>query len=125
MTITLVRQLPPCRVHYCDTTDALHPAGVPEIKDGVNATMQALNKLALSEVDRGLVFPICVAGCLADVREQRLFFKQRLEAQDTSLGNLAHTRRLMEVVWRKRDTLGGVVDWRDPMSHIGVELLVI
>ncbi|KAF8519521.1 fungal-specific transcription factor domain-containing protein, partial [Gautieria morchelliformis] len=101
-----------------------HNPAVPEIMEGVNATMQALNKLALSEVDRGLVFPICVAGCLTNVREQRLFFKQRLDAQDTSLGNLSQTRRLMEVVWRKRDSQGGVVDWRNTMPDIGVDLLV-
>ncbi|KAF8589458.1 hypothetical protein K439DRAFT_1657899, partial [Ramaria rubella] len=102
-----------------------HNPVVPEIIDGVNATMQALNKLALSEVDRGLVFPICLAGCLTDVPEQREFFKQRLDAQDTSLGNLAQTRRLMDVVWRKRDTQGGVVDWRNTMPELGVNLLVI
>lgn len=98
---------------------------MPEIAEGVNATMQALNKLALSDVDRGLVFPICVAGCLADVREQREFFTQRLDAHSVPFGNLAQTRHLMEVVWRKRDTQGGVVDWRSTMPDIGVNLLVI
>lgn len=93
--------------------------------DGVNATMQALNKLALSEVDRGLVFPICVAGCLADLPEQREFFKQRLDTQASTLGNLGQTRRLMEMVWRTRDNQGGVVDWRNTMSEIGISLLVI
>lgn len=93
--------------------------------DGVNATMQALNKLALSEVDRGLVFPICIAGSLAHLPEQREFFKQRLDAQASMLGNLAQTRRLMEVVWQKRDNQGGVVDWRNTMPDIGMSLLVI
>lgn len=87
--------------------------------------MQALNKLALSEVDRGLVLPICVAGCLTDIPEERELFKQRLDAQDTSLGNLLETRRLMETVWHKRDSQGGVVDWRHAMADIGINLLVI
>lgn len=100
-------------------------AVVPEIMEGVNATMQALNKLALSDVDRGLVFPICVAGCLTDVREQREFFKQRLEGQNIPFGNQSQTRHLMEVVWRKRDNQGGVVDWRSTMPDIGVNVLVI
>jgi hypothetical protein len=93
--------------------------------EGVNAIMQALSRLAPSEVDRGLVFPICLAGCLTDVPEQREFFKQRLDAQDTSLGNLSETRRLMEAVWRKRDNQGGVVDWRHTMPDIGIKLLVV
>ncbi|KAF8525960.1 fungal-specific transcription factor domain-containing protein [Hysterangium stoloniferum] len=97
-----------------------HP-GVPEIKEGVIATVQALHKLETLEPDRGLVFPICLAGCLTDVREQREFFRRCLDSQRTSLGNRSQTLSLMESVWRKRDAEGGVVDWRAIMP----DLLVI
>ncbi|KAJ7017421.1 fungal-specific transcription factor domain-containing protein [Mycena alexandri] len=78
-----------------------------------------------SEVDRALVFPICLAGCMTDDPAWRDFLKGRLQALDESLGNLMRTRLLMEAVWQKRDINGTTVDWRETMRERGLNLLLL
>lgn len=87
--------------------------------------IQLLNQLPSSEVDRSLVFPICIAGCMTDDSAKRDFLKSRLQAQDESIGNLMQTRALMESVWQKRDVNGGAVDWREAIQERRLNLLLI
>ncbi|KAJ7745738.1 fungal-specific transcription factor domain-containing protein [Mycena metata] len=84
-----------------------------------------LGQLPASEVDRALVFPICLAGCMTDDSAWRDFLKGRLQALDESLGNLMRTRLLMEAVWQKRDISGMTVDWRETMRERGLNLLLL
>ncbi|KAJ7762010.1 fungal-specific transcription factor domain-containing protein [Mycena maculata] len=99
--------------------------GVPEISTSVGVIVQYLGQLPLSEVDRALVFPICLAGCMTDDSSWREFLKGRLQALDESLGNLMRTRLLMEAVWQKRDVSGMTVDWRETMRERGLNLLLV
>ncbi|KAF7374632.1 Zn(2)-C6 fungal-type domain-containing protein [Mycena sanguinolenta] len=99
--------------------------GVPEISNSVGTIVQLLGQLPPSEVDRALVFPICLAGCMTDDSTWRDFFKGRLQRLDESLGNLMRTRLLMEAVWQKRDVSGATVDWRETMRERGLNLLLV
>ncbi|KAJ7885888.1 fungal-specific transcription factor domain-containing protein, partial [Mycena olivaceomarginata] len=99
--------------------------GVPEISNSVGVVVQLLAQLPPSEVDRALVFPICLAGCMTDDSNWRDFLKGRLQALDESLGNLMRTRLLMEAVWKKRDITGVTVDWRETMRERGLNLLLV
>lgn len=99
--------------------------GVPEIKTSVDAIIQLFGQLPASEVDRSLVFPICLAGCLTDDRGRKELLKARLQAQDENLGNILQARALMETVWRRRDIEGGSIDWRKIMQSDGLNLLLI
>ncbi|KAJ7285217.1 fungal-specific transcription factor domain-containing protein [Mycena rebaudengoi] len=99
--------------------------GVPEISNSVGMIVQYLGQLPSSEVDRALVFPICLAGCMTDDSSWRELFKGRLQALDESLGNLLRTRLLMEAVWQKRDVSGVTVDWRETMRDRGLNLLLV
>ncbi|KAJ6512967.1 fungal-specific transcription factor domain-containing protein [Mycena sanguinolenta] len=99
--------------------------GVPEISNSVGTIVQLLGQLPPSEVDRALVFPICLAGCMTDDSTWRDFFKSRLQGLDESLGNLMRTRLLMEAVWQKRDVSGMTVDWRETMRERGLNLLLL
>ncbi|KAJ6507912.1 fungal-specific transcription factor domain-containing protein [Mycena vitilis] len=99
--------------------------GVPEISNSVEAIVQLLGQLPPSEVDRALVFPICLAGCMTDNSSWRDFLKCRLQGLDESLGNLMRTRLLMEAVWQKRDVSGTTVDWRETMRQRGLNLLLV
>lgn len=84
-----------------------------------------LDQLPPSEVDRALVFPICLAGCMTDDSARRDYLKARLQTQDENIGNLMRTRVLMEAVWQKRDVGGGAVDWRETMRERGLNLLLM
>ncbi|KAJ7158512.1 fungal-specific transcription factor domain-containing protein [Mycena filopes] len=99
--------------------------GVPEISTSVGTIVQYLRQLPASEVDRALVFPICLAGCMTDDSSWRDFLKGRLQGRDESLGNLMRTRLLMEAVWQKRDISGMTVDWRETMRERGLNLLLL
>ncbi|KAF7328044.1 Zn(2)-C6 fungal-type domain-containing protein [Mycena kentingensis (nom. inval.)] len=99
--------------------------GVPEISTSVSTIAQYLSQLPSSEVDRALVFPICLAGCMTDDSNLREFLKGRLQARDQSLGNLMRTRLLMEAVWQRRDVSGSTVDWRETMRERGLNLLLV
>ncbi|KAJ7455229.1 fungal-specific transcription factor domain-containing protein [Mycena galericulata] len=99
--------------------------GVPEISTSVGIIVQYLGQLPSSEVDRALVFPICLAGCMTDDSTLREFLKGRFQALDESLGNLMRTRLLMEAVWQKRDVSGATVDWRETMRERGLNLLLV
>ncbi|KAF7328049.1 Zn(2)-C6 fungal-type domain-containing protein [Mycena kentingensis (nom. inval.)] len=96
----------------------------PKINTSVSMIVQHLSQLPSSEVDRALVFPICLAGCMTDDAGQREFLKGRLLALDQSVGDLMRTRLLMEAVWQKRDVDGPKVDWREVMRDHGLNLLL-
>ncbi|PBL03598.1 hypothetical protein ARMGADRAFT_23481 [Armillaria gallica] len=98
---------------------------VPEITASVNTITQLLHQLAPSEIDRTLVFPVCLAGCMTDNSSHRDFLKSRLQSQDESIGNLLRTRLVMEAVWQKRDTRGGPSEWRETLRERCPNLLLI
>jgi hypothetical protein len=93
----------------------------------VETISQLLNQLPPSEVDRSLVFPICLTGCLTDNHSHREMYKARLQGQDQNIGNLLQTRAIMETVWQTRDVQGGLVavDWREIIRDRGVNLLLM
>ncbi|KAH9481307.1 Trichothecene biosynthesis transcription regulator TRI10 [Psilocybe cubensis] len=99
--------------------------GVPEIGSCVTTIVRLFTQLPASEVDRTLVFPICLAGCMTNDSTVRDFFKGRLRLLNESYGNLLQTRRLMEAVWQKRDIGGKEVDFRETIREQGLKLLLI
>jgi hypothetical protein len=99
---------------------------VPEIQESVKTMMSLLQELPPSEIDRSLVFPICLAGCLTDLPTQRLFFHRRLVEKGSPVGNVGTARLLMETVWNKRDSEGGrIVCWQEVMRDLGHSLLLV
>ncbi|KAF7355806.1 Zn(2)-C6 fungal-type domain-containing protein [Mycena venus] len=98
---------------------------VPEISNSVGVVVQLLGQLPPSDVDRALVFPISLAGCMTDNSNWRDFLKGRLLALDESVGNIMRTRLVMEAVWQKRDISGATVDWRETMCERGLNLLLV
>ncbi|KAF8150823.1 fungal-specific transcription factor domain-containing protein [Crassisporium funariophilum] len=99
--------------------------GVPEIHDSVDAIVRLFTQLPPSDIDRALVFPICLAGCMTNDSTCRDFLKNRIRGLNESYGNLLQTRRLMEAVWQKRDVGGKEVDVRETIREQGLNLLLI
>jgi len=112
-------------VLYLNTVLSGSNPSVPEILASVDRIADLLRQLPQSEVDRSLVFSICLAGCLSSDPSQRDIYKMRLQALDESFGNPQQTQRLMEAVWQRRDVHGGVVDWRDMMREEGLNILLV
>ncbi|KAG1750872.1 fungal-specific transcription factor domain-containing protein [Suillus lakei] len=99
--------------------------GVPEIIKSIDVIVQLLNRLPVSNIDRCLVFPICLAGCLADDTMKREFLKARLQGQHDGFGNTSQTLRVMQTAWQKRDSQGGAVEWQDLLHIQGRYLLLL
>jgi len=99
--------------------------GVAEIGESVETIIRLLDQLTSSEIDRTLVFPICLAGSMSDDSSRREFCKGRLQHLDGSIGNLMQTRLVMEAIWHKRDVNGGAVDFRETIRERGLDLLLI
>ncbi|KAG6910838.1 hypothetical protein DXG01_007153 [Tephrocybe rancida] len=101
--------------------------GVSEIGESVETIVGHLNQLTPSEVDRALVFPICLAGSLTDNSSRREFCKARLQRLDDSIGNLMQTRLVMEAVWQKRDvsSVAVSVGIRETIQERGMNLLFL
>ncbi|KAG9315232.1 hypothetical protein JVU11DRAFT_4366 [Chiua virens] len=100
-------------------------AGVPEIAQSTDVITQLIRQLPLSALDRTLVFPICLAGCLTDDPVKREVFKARLVGQQNQFGNVHQTLMVMETAWQRRDTRGGAVEWRDLLHVQGRHLLLL
>jgi hypothetical protein len=99
---------------------------VPEIQMEVGAIQKLLEELPPSDVDRSLVFPICLAGCLTDMPEQREVFRRRLAEKDSPVGNVGAAQMLMSAVWMRRDMEGGsAVSWQEVMKEQGYILLLV
>jgi len=98
----------------------------PGISAAVNDVMTAVQNLPCSDVDKSLVFPLCIAGCLSATRDQKDFFRGRLSPHH-AVGNCQRAVGLIDAVWAKRGAVadGVVVDWRETMEELGVRLLLV
>jgi len=99
---------------------------VPEIKRAVADTVNALRKLACSEYDRSLVFPLALAGCATDDPEMRDYVRCRIQQMSSAIGNCATAGQLVEYVWQRRDANPGlVIGWREAMAEINMTILLV
>jgi hypothetical protein len=98
----------------------------PEISAAVINVMTAVQDLPCSDVDKSLVFPLCIAGCLSATRAQKDFFRDRLSPHH-AVGNCQRAVEVIEAVWAKREAVadGIVVDWRATMEALGLRLLLV
>ncbi|KAG1750869.1 fungal-specific transcription factor domain-containing protein [Suillus lakei] len=98
-----------------------HPQ-CPEIMGNVAETVKCLRRAedvsTTRHVVRGMVFNICVCGCLTDEPVYRDYFLQLLQEQQMeTVGNCALVCDLMRRVWTSRE--GGMpVDWRVVMRDM-------
>ncbi|OWZ33025.1 hypothetical protein C356_05516 [Cryptococcus neoformans c45] len=103
---------------------------VPEIAQGVQDTLEALNRLDIehpdADIHRALVLPITIAGCHCHTPQQQAFFKScfgRLSVEARAFGNTGPALELMEEVWKRRATKESdeAVCWRETMTSLGWE----
>jgi hypothetical protein len=91
----------------------------------VKALAGHLSQLAPSYIDRALMLPLCLGGSLSDDMARRDFFRARLLSLRPYNGNAANATTVMEDLWHRRDTRGGVFDWRQTMRDRHMNLLLV
>lgn len=78
----------------------------------VDQMLKLLNELAPSPLDRTLVFPLFLTGCMSDNQMVREVIKHRLFMQDATMGNVLLAQTVMDDVWTIRARI-----FRDAPHH--------
>lgn len=114
---------------------------IPTTRRAVQATIRALQVLGATPLDRSLIFPLTITGCLAATQHEVDFCIGRLSSvgkDAESLGNCLAARQLIGCVWEKRlakgfeydeqkgvGTGGTVVGWREVMLELNRNPLLL
>ena len=100
-----------------------------------NSESESRRHAEAGSIIRSVVFPICIAGSMTDIKEEQEYLSALLESQSEA-GNCAEVLKAMNTVWtRRRDArrksrgresgrAPEVVGWRDVVQQNGILLLV-
>jgi hypothetical protein len=106
-----------------------HP-DLPEIRQGVSKTMAALDTLRDKDLVRNLLWPVCIAGCMATA-EYESYWRNLLSdvSQDQwSFGRPRNVLKIMEKCWLLRkcelETVVAV-DWMTAMRNLDMRVLLV
>ncbi|KAF8340586.1 fungal-specific transcription factor domain-containing protein [Cantharellus anzutake] len=113
---------------YLSTVTSGYSPSVSHTQDAVAALKLSLEAVPfdmVNKVDRSLIFPICLSGCMTDDLNLRAFFGGRLRSLDNAVGNTITALQLMEAVCAMRDSTGEAVTWRNVMNEMKFELLMV
>jgi len=89
---------------------------VPEIVASVANLATLIHDLPASELDRAIMFPLFLLGCMTDQPMMQETIKGRFaRLQNNDLGNSSYAITMLESIWTDRRARGGsvVVDWRE------------
>ncbi|KAF2814347.1 uncharacterized protein BDZ99DRAFT_437239 [Mytilinidion resinicola] len=102
-----------------------HPA-IPEIRQGVSRTMVSIVALTYPHLIRNLMWPVCIAGCMAE-DEHASYWRDLISSvskEKWSFGYPSKVLEIMEECWRLRKT-GAVVDWLAAMENLNMRVLLV
>jgi hypothetical protein len=111
------------------TISGPHP-DLPEIRQGVSKAMAALDTLRDKDLVRNLLWPVCIAGCMATA-EYESYWRNLLSgvSQDQwSFGRPRNVLKIMGKCWLLRKCeLGTVVavDWMTAMRNLDMRVLLV
>lgn len=106
-----------------------HP-DLPEIRESVSKSVKAFQALPDPTWVRHLVWPFCIAGCMATVDRQDVFrdIATAANLDGQIFGNFEKALAIMERCWegRQHQAKGGNVwDWKTSMDSLGQMVLLI
>lgn len=100
-----------------------------KIYDAVEATMDALRSVPSYVSRRGLVWPICIAGSMADVDQQSFFdviLIEVLQEADSEFGNCGTILRILKRCWfLRQQSNGDRYHWLDAMAELETYTLLV
>ncbi|KAL1961390.1 hypothetical protein VTO42DRAFT_118 [Malbranchea cinnamomea] len=104
-----------------------HPS-LPEIQRAVCRTIGALEMFPDADLLRTLVWPLCVAGCLAEPHQYNFFRDLISSVPQSSRGNLQNVMDIIERCWslrRAEPARPDGVTWEDAMASLGRDILLV
>lgn len=102
---------------------------MPEIRESVSRTIEALRALPEIAISNNLTWAYCIAGCMA-IEEEQTFFRGLAVSSDgdaPTFGNFSKALPIIEECWRLRreEKRHQPVDWRTAMDSLGVSVLLV
>ena len=102
---------------------------MPEIREKVLRTIDALRALPEKATSSSLTWAYCIAGCMA-IEEEQMFFRGLAVSSDgdaSTFGNFSKALAIIEECWRLRreEKQHLPVDWRTAMSSLGMSILLV
>ncbi|KFY49825.1 hypothetical protein V495_00436 [Pseudogymnoascus sp. VKM F-4514 (FW-929)] len=106
-----------------------HPQ-IPEIQQGVSRTMAALDTLPDKDLVRNLLWPVCIAGCMATTEHEPYWrnLVSSVGGERWSFGYPSKVLDIMEECWRLRKEQSEnlvAVDWMTAMKNLDMKVLLV
>jgi hypothetical protein len=117
---------------YLNTVISGADPKLDDVRKSVVDTMNALQELQFicdAQALRNLIWPICIAGSMAEDSSTQAYFQsliQDLGEEAHAFGNTADTLRIMQRCWASRDdNSSGTWNWADAMKSLGQRVLLV
>jgi len=104
--------------------------GLPEVSNSVSETAAVLRSFPDSQFTRKLVWPFCIAGCMAKGYQRQAFRHLASSAgiDETVFGSSWRAFQVMQTCWDMHDGVRGErrdCDWLDAMKALGHHVLLV
>jgi hypothetical protein len=103
--------------------------GLPEVRNAVARLVVAVDKVAKEKSVRGVVWPICVSGCMAEPCHQPFFeglISNALVDSHQDFGNLGTALRILRKCWTEQAVSPTKeCNWGKAMADLGICALLI
>jgi hypothetical protein len=99
---------------------------LPEVGESVANTISAFKALTDPKLLRNLIWPFCVAGCLASEEQQSAFYDliSAAEIDEQTVGTCREAFKIVEECWRIRKKGARNCDWIFVMNSLGDHVLL-
>ncbi|EMR81243.1 putative c6 transcription protein [Botrytis cinerea BcDW1] len=106
-------------------SDNLRPEDIDMM---LHNTINAMRMIPNPQMFRGLVWPLCVAGCLASSKQDQRFFREISKAaiaDSRSFGNSSSALKILEKSWELQKEEGRLVDCTMAIRALGSCILLV
>jgi hypothetical protein len=117
---------------YLNTVISGADPKLDDVRNSVVDTMNALQELQFicdAQALRNLIWPICIAGSMAEDTSTQAYFQgliQDLGEEAHAFGNTADTLQIMQRCWTSREENShGTLNWADAMESLGQRVLLV